>query len=207
MTDLPAAQPAAQPPAQQPAPPSPPPTATSELAVPESMLEPAQALAAATGSGIANAANAAATVNVQQTVIVNQRSSGPGFFTRAVWFLLIGWWLTGIAIGFAWLCSLTILLLPVAYVIVNKIPVILTLRPRSVATDVRVHADGTVLITTGGAAQPAFWKRALWFVIVGWWACLLAMLVAYALSLTIIGLPAGLLIFNRIPAVMTLQRN
>ena len=91
--------------------------------------------------------------------------------------------------------------------IVNKIPTILTLRPRSIGSDVTVDADGTVRITTGGAIQRAFWQRALWFVFVGWWACGLAMTVAYVLSLTVILLPVGLMIFNRVPAVMTLQRN
>jgi len=52
-----------------------------------------------------------------------------------------------------------------------------------------------------------FWQRALWFVCVGWWAVGLAMLLAYALCLTLVLLPVGLMLFNRVPAVMTLQRN
>jgi uncharacterized membrane protein YccF (DUF307 family) len=90
---------------------------------------------------------------------------------------------------------------------VGKIPTILTLRPRSVSTDVAVDADGTVRISTGGTRQLPFWQRALWFLAVGWWACGLAMAVAYVASLTVILLPAGIMIFNRVPAVMTLQRN
>ena len=75
-------------------------------------------------------------------------------------------------------------------------------------TDVAVDADGTIRITTGGATQLPFWQRALWFVFVGWWACGLAMGVAYLLCLTtVLLLPVGLMIFNRIPSVMTLQRN
>jgi hypothetical protein len=30
-------------------------------------------------------------------VIVQPRSSGPGFLVRAVWFVFIGWWLSAIA--------------------------------------------------------------------------------------------------------------
>lgn len=153
------------------------------------------------------AAQAMANVTVQQNIIVAHRKTGPGFVVRAVWYLFVGWWLTGLAIGFAWLCSLTVVLLPVSYLIVNRIPTLLTLRPRSLETDVRVEADGTVRITTGGAAQRPFWQRALWFVCVGWWACLLAMLAAYVISLTVLLLPVGLMMFNRIPGVMTLQRN
>ncbi len=121
--------------------------------------------------------------------------------------MFIGWWLTGFAMFFAWLCSVSIVLLPVGYLIVNRIPTILTLRPRSVETTTRVDADGTIRISTGGATQLPFWQRALWFLFVGWWACGVAMLVAYALCLTVILLPVGLMLFNRVPGVMTLQRN
>lgn len=115
--------------------------------------------------------------------------------------------MTGIAITFAWLCCLTVILLPIAYVVVNKIPVILTLRPRSLETSALVDADGTLRITTGGARQLPFWQRALWFLLVGWWACAVAMYAAYFLCLTILLFPVGLMIFNRVPAVLTLQRN
>jgi uncharacterized membrane protein YccF (DUF307 family) len=178
-----------------------------QVGVPPNLLEPAQALEAATGAGIAQAANAAAAPVFNQNIIVTQTRQGPGLFVRAIWYLFVGWWLTGFAIGFAWLCALSVVLLPIAYLIVAKIPTILTLRPRSIGTDVAVDVDGTVRITTGGAQQLPFWQRALWFLFVGWWACAAAMAVAYLASLTIVLLPVGLMIFNRVPAVMTLQRN
>jgi len=186
-----------------------PPTADIErrVVVPPAMLEPAQAIDAAIGTDLAEPARNVATATLQQNIIITNQRSGPGFISRALWFIFVGWWLTGFAIGFAWLCSLTIVLLPIAYMIVNKIPTILTLRSRSIQSDVTVDADGNLRITTGGAKQRAFWQRALWFILVGWWACGLAMAVAYLLSLTVILLPLGLMIFNRVPAVMTLQRN
>jgi len=182
-------------------------TTSTEIDVPPGMLEPAQALEKATGSGISQPATAVATATFHQNIIVNQRKTGPGLFVRAIWYLFVGWWLTGFALAFAWLCALTIILLPVAYLIVSKIPTILTLRPRSVETEVAVDAQGNISVTTGGAAQLPFWQRALWFIFVGWWACALAMSVAYVASLTVVLLPVGLMIFNRVPAVMTLQRN
>jgi uncharacterized membrane protein YccF (DUF307 family) len=181
---------------------------TAEASVPPAMIEPAQALEEATGLGVTAPAAAAAAVPVfQQNIIIEQRRHGPGLFVRGIWYLLIGWWLTGLAITFAWLCTVSIVLLPIGYLIVSKIPTILTLRPRSIETDVAVDADGTVRITTGGAKQPPFWQRALWFIFVGWWACGVAMFVAYVLCLTVVLIPIGLMIFNRVPAVMTLQRN
>jgi uncharacterized membrane protein YccF (DUF307 family) len=183
------------------------PTTNADIAVAVSPtgLEPAQTVDPVAGAGVA--VTAVATVTFQQNIIVAHRRTGPGFFVRAIWYLFVGWWLTGLAIGLAWFCALTVLLLPIAYLIVGKIPTILTLRPRSVETDVTVHADGTIHISTGGARQLPFWQRALWFLFVGWWACGIAMTIAYLLSLTVVLLPLGLMIFNRIPAVMTLQRN
>jgi hypothetical protein len=70
--------------------------------------------------------------------------------------------------------------------------------PTSVSTP-----TGTILITTGGAAQRPIWMRSLSFLCVGW----LCDGGPYLLCLTIILLPVGLMIFNRVPAVMTLQRN
>jgi uncharacterized membrane protein YccF (DUF307 family) len=160
-----------------------------------------------TASSLAAPGSAVATATLNQNIIVSHRRNGPGMFSRALWFLFVGWWLTGFAIGFAWLCSLTIVLLPISFMIVNKIPTILTLRPRSVHTGVAVDLDGTIRINSGGARQRPCWQRVLWFLLVGWWACGLAMAAAYVLCLTVLLLPVGLMIFNRIPALMTLQRN
>jgi uncharacterized membrane protein YccF (DUF307 family) len=180
-----------------------PPETREDLPTSPGALEPTTSRA---GTDIAApASSAAATIN--QNIIVSQRKHGPGLFVRSIWYLFVGWWLTGLAIGFAWLCALSVVLLPVAYLVVSKLPTILTLRPRSIGTDVSLDADGTIRITTGGAAQKPIWMRALWFLFVGWWACGLAMAAAYLLCLTIILLPVGLMIFNRVPAVMTLQRN
>jgi uncharacterized membrane protein YccF (DUF307 family) len=171
------------------------------------MIEPAEALAAAIDGPHEPVAAASSSVTFQQNIIVTHHKHGPGLFARAIWYIFVGWWLTGIAITFAVLCTLTVILLPIAYVIVNKIPVILTLRPRSLETLTTVDADGTVRISTGGALQRPFWQRALWFLFVGWWACAVAMYLAYFLCLTIVLFPLGLMLFNRVPAVLTLQRN
>jgi uncharacterized membrane protein YccF (DUF307 family) len=181
-----------------------PPKTAVDLAMPDGGGTIEQTASAATAI-VPAGASAVATLN--QNIIFEQRKTGPGMLSRTLWYLFVGWWLTGIAIGFAWLCALSVVLLPVAYMVVNKIPTVLTLRPRAVATDVTVAADGTIRIATGGALQRPIWQRALWFVVVGWWACGLAMSAAYLLCLTLIGLPLGVMLFNRVPAVMTLQRN
>ena len=64
---------------------------------------------------------------------------GPGLLVRALWFLFIGWWLSALAIGLAYILCVTIIGLPIAFMIFNQLPLILTLRPRSIGT----AGDGT----------------------------------------------------------------
>jgi uncharacterized membrane protein YccF (DUF307 family) len=48
--------------------------------------------------------------------------------------------------------------------------------------------------------------RAIYFVLIGWWLSGLWMLVAYALLLTIVGMPAAFWMYGRIGAITTLYR-
>jgi uncharacterized membrane protein YccF (DUF307 family) len=41
------------------------------------------------------------------------------------------------------------------------------------------------------ASGPGFLVRAVWFVFIGWWLSAIATVLAYALCITIIGLPFG----------------
>ena len=54
-------------------------------------------------------------------------------------------------------------------------------------------------------SAPPLLLRALWFIFVGLWLGGIATAAAWALNVTIIGLPLGLWILNRIPTVMTLR--
>jgi uncharacterized membrane protein YccF (DUF307 family) len=138
------------------------------------------------------------------TVITAQ--GGPGLLLRAIWFIFIGWWATGFLLVFAYLCSVTIILLPISFVLFNVVPTVLTLRPRRthVTTEMR---DGVMHISHGNVPQRAFWMRALWFVLIGWWVSGFCIVIGYLLCLSIILLPVGLMVLNRIPEVMTLRRN
>ena len=49
--------------------------------------------------------------------------------------------------------------------------------------------------------------RAIYFVLIGWWAALIWMIVAYLIWLTIIGIPIGIMMLNRLPEIYTLHRN
>lgn len=115
---------------------------------------------------------------------------------RALWFVLVGWWLTPLVVNVAWALNATVVLIPLGIKLINLVPTTLTLRePRSV-----IDPDAT------GAGQRSFLVRAVYFVIVGWWLSLLWANVAVVLALTIIGLPVALWMFNRLPFVTSLYR-
>lgn len=52
---------------------------------------------------------------------------------------------------------------------------------------------------------PGCLVRLLYFIFIGWWFGLVWVIIAWLLNLTIIGLPVGLLMINRVPQVMTLR--
>jgi uncharacterized membrane protein YccF (DUF307 family) len=147
----------------------------------------------------------AQTAALAPPVVVVSRPAGPGLLLRAAWFLLVGWWLSSVAIGVAYVCCLTIIGLPLGFIIFNRLPVILTLRPR---TDVQVAqvVNGVTYVGGGSVAQLPILVRGIWFVLVGWWLGAVYMAVAWFLCVILITLPVGLWLFNRVGAVMTLLR-
>ena len=72
-------------------------------------------------------------------------------------------------------------------------------------------ADAPALVAGDGSAiEPAqlpMWLRAIYFVLIGWWASLAFGLVAWLLRVLILTLPLGLIMFNFLPQVTTLRRN
>ena len=124
----------------------------------------------------------------------------PNLGLRVIWFLLVGWWLTGILSVAAWALNATIIGLPLGLWIINRLPLAATLRPAS--SQYRLE-DG---VLRSGVVQHPFVLRAICFVLVGWWLPGLWMVVAYALLLTIVGIPAAFWMYGRIGAVTTLYR-
>jgi uncharacterized membrane protein YccF (DUF307 family) len=123
---------------------------------------------------------------------------GPPLWLRAIWFVLVGWWLTGVAIAAAYLLLVTIIGIPVAFWLFDRVPLVLTLKPHS------ARSAGAV---TGGHEQASLLARAAYFVLVGWWLGAIWIIAAYAVCVTIIGIPLGVIMFNAVPTVVTLQRN
>jgi len=156
-------------------------------------------------------------VNVQAPVIVVATPKGPGLGIRAVWFLFIGWWLTGIVIAIAYVCAVVIVGLPFAFCLFNRIPTVLTLRERSQTYQATTSADGrTTYLNAVNIPQRPMWQRAVWFISIGWWFGAIWMAVAYVfcllacffcwLILPLGLLPIGLMMLDRTGGVMTLLR-
>jgi uncharacterized membrane protein YccF (DUF307 family) len=87
----------------------------------------------------------------------------------------------------------------------NRVPQVLTLQPTKRVIVATTTGRG-IAQQAGGLPQRSSLARALYFVLVGWWLSFLWSNVAWALSLTIVGLPLAIWMFNRLPGVTTLMR-
>lgn len=138
-------------------------------------------------------------------VVTGRRSEGHGIIVRALWFVFIGWWLTAAVNVVAYLIALTIIGLPVAFMIFNRLPSVLTLRPRTVHTTHEVKS-GIAYVTESTVAQRGFLGRAAYFIVIGWWFGAFWSALAWLLCILLLTLPLGVMMYNRLPAVMTLRR-
>lgn len=136
--------------------------------------------------------------------VIYEHKSGPNLLVRFVWWLFIGSWLSGITIAIAWLSLVLIVTIPLGIWLINRLPTVLTLRPRTRVWSLGQDAAGNVVVTERGRPQRAWWIRGIWFLLVGWWASGVWMVIAWLLSLTIIGLPLAMLMFNRTPFIASL---
>jgi uncharacterized membrane protein YccF (DUF307 family) len=168
---------------------------------------------------------AAPPVNVMNTnVNVNIQKQGPGFLMRALYFVFIGWWagLIWLNIGFG-LCALVVTL-PLGLMMLNRLPQVMTLRSPGTSTSVNVATTSAMIpgavpgqaymtqqvnvnVTVGGTRQYSFLIRALYFIFIGWWAGYLWANLAYFCCLTLVLLPVGVMMFDRLPMVLTLRKN
>jgi uncharacterized membrane protein YccF (DUF307 family) len=139
--------------------------------------------------------------------ILKVESQSPPLILRILYFLLFGWWFTGVWINVAWVLNVIIVGLPLGLWMLNRVPQVLTLKavPSFLETSLR---DGQfVYVKTTGVPQRSFVVRAIYFVFIGWWLSLIWSNVAWLLCAIILGLPLGIWMLNRLPAVTTLMRS
>ncbi|ADE04924.1 YccF domain-containing protein [Haloferax volcanii] len=122
---------------------------------------------------------------------MSQRS----FVVRALWFVFVGWWATPAVVNVAWFLNATVIGIPLGVALINLVPTVLSLKePKT-----RLDPDS-------GRGQRSVVVRAVYFVFVGWWLSWVWANVAVLFTLTIVGLPVGIWMLNRLPAVTSLYR-
>ena len=117
----------------------------------------------------------------------------PSLLVRAVWFIFVGWWLTGLWLSVAWFLNVTIIGIPLGIKMINKVPFVLSLKQRE-----RYVSEGE------GRSQYSLVVRGLWFLFVGWWASGVWTAIAYLLTLTIVGIPVAVWMYGKLPFVVSL---
>lgn len=144
------------------------------------------------------------TAGAPQTTVQIKRG-GPGCLISLIYFIFVGWWLSGIWISLAWFLNILIITMPIGLKMINAVPKIATLRePTTEFTSVTEGLSTRIVEVT--IEQRPFWLRAIYFVLVGWWLSGLWLAVAWIASISLIGLPLAIWMYNRVPAVTTLKR-
>jgi uncharacterized membrane protein YccF (DUF307 family) len=140
------------------------------------------------------------------TVVVRGSQQNPGCLVQLLWFVFIGWWAGQIWIAIAWLLMLTVVGIPFGVAMMNKVPQIIALRGQSGAAII-TRTDSVTTVTLGASlSQHNVLLRAVYLLLIGWWLSALWMELAYAICLTIIGLPLGFWMFDKVPALVSLHR-
>jgi uncharacterized membrane protein YccF (DUF307 family) len=142
-----------------------------------------------------------------ETATCVRKEPGVPFILRVLWFFLIGWHVTLYWIVVAWVLNLTIIGMPLGLWMLNRVPLALTLRSPRGYTVAQVSAGQIVEWRYQNKPQIFFLIRLFYFLLIGWWFSLIWSLLAWLLCLSIIGLPFGVLMFNRLPGVTTLMRH
>jgi uncharacterized membrane protein YccF (DUF307 family) len=129
-------------------------------------------------------------------------SGSPNIVIRALWFIFIGWELTALWLLVAWILNVSVIFLPLGLKMISWTPKVLTLKDTQKKQRV---VDGEVV--DAKSEQTNILVRAGYFLLIGWWLSLIWMFIGYILCLTIIGLPFGIWMLNRLPEVTTLYRS
>lgn len=138
-------------------------------------------------------------------VTIEQRDNSPSLISRALWFIFIGWWASGIWLTVAWILNVTVVGAPLGIKMISKTPWVVSFKNRRIKTNVIDEGGGTVVQEKTGDQYPIT-VRGVYFILIGWWASGFWMLIAWLFSVTVIGLPVAIWMYNKLPLVVSLYR-
>lgn len=121
------------------------------------------------------------------------------FPLRLAYLGLIGWWLSLAWMLIAWAAAVSVVGLPLSQWMLNRLPQVLLAQPLR-------GNYGEIITWEPGALQLPWPWRLAYVLLIGWWVGLLWTLMAWALCVTILGLPFGILALNQLPSVTTLRK-
>ena len=143
-------------------------------------------------------------MNDRQQIIIAERDQ-PGCFISVIWFIFVGWWLSAAWVAVAWVLIVLIVTMPIGLAMLHRVPRIATLRSPTREFLIATEGTATRVLQTSTWQYP-FLVRAIYFVFIGWWLSLAWTLAAWLATSTLILMPLGIWMTNRIPFVTTLQR-
>jgi len=139
-------------------------------------------------------------------VAVEQQDATPSIPIRAVYFLFIGWWASGIWLSIAWFLTLTVVGIPLGIKMVNKVPKVVSLKDQQIEMEITQNEDGSITVSESTKEQYSLVVRGVYFLLVGWWVSGIWMSIAWLATISILGLPVAVWMYNRLPFVVSLYR-
>ena len=137
--------------------------------------------------------------------VIIHKQGGRGCLVSALYFIALGFWVGFLWTVIAWGAMVTILGIPLAIWMINRLPQVIALREPEPDIQIKVVGGATVIEVGGKKPQRPIWLRILYFplgvVLSAPW-----MIIAYVLCLTILLMPAGFWMFDKTPTVLSLQR-
>ena len=140
-----------------------------------------------------------------QQITLNEAKS-PNIILRFIWFILIGWWFGFLVATLAFIFEATIIGLPLALYLFDRLPSIMTLKARRREVEVYEDSKGRLKSKGQRVKQHNLLLRIVYFIFIGSWFTAVWIIGALVLTISIIGMPVAFLMVDRIPYVGSLAK-